>query len=206
MSDNSLGKLNSEESDFTEYLNEKRVFVGTLPTIVPSVISASKQIVSSFKSGGKLLICGNGGSASDSNHIATEFVNGLGPRIKYPLPAISLSADNAIITSCGNDFDFSQVFGAQISALGQENDCLMALSTSGNSRNILYALEVANEKRLGSLVLTGSNPNPRIFDLSENVICLPSNDTQSIQEGTMIVYHYICRYVIEYFRNESFDE
>ena len=198
-----LGNSKSEELIFAEYLHEKRDFVDTLPVIGPSVIRASKQLIRSFTVGGKLLICGNGGSASDSNHIATEFVNGLGPKLKYPLPAISLSADNSIITSCGNDFDFSQIFGAQVLALAQENDCIMALSTSGNSKNILYALEVAKTMRLGSVVLTGSNPNPRIFDLSENVVCLPSNDTQSIQEGSMIVYHYICRYVIEHFRSES---
>jgi D-sedoheptulose 7-phosphate isomerase len=195
--------LTYQDVGFDQYVLGKMEFFASIGKKSEEIKRACDLVVHVFKNSGKLLICGNGGSASDSNHIATEFVNGMGSNFKYPLPAISLAADNSVITSCGNDYDFSEIYSSQIAALGEPTDLLFALSTSGKSKNILLALESAKAKGMKTLILTGSVPNPRVNDLADVVVSLPSTNTQSVQEGMIIVFHYICGYVIEHMRDIS---
>src|SRR3990167_10255286 len=118
------------------------------------VISSARLIAEAFKNNRKLLICGNGGSAADSQHIAGEFVNRFMIE-RPPLPAIALTTDTSVITSIGNDYDFSQIFSKQVKAIGREGDAILAISTSGSSTNIIKALKAARDIGIKSIGLTG---------------------------------------------------
>jgi D-sedoheptulose 7-phosphate isomerase len=163
--------------------------VGELQEIVAEkIIMAANQIVNTFESGGKLLICGNGGSAADSQHLATEFVSSFSKDIKRKsLPAISLSSDVAFLTAYSNDFNFTGVFERQVEALGSNIDTLIVFSTSGNSENCLKALEKAKLIGMRSIAFTGASGS--IGTISDFVIEVPSTNTQHIQECHQICYH-----------------
>ena len=155
---------------------------------------ASEILINAFKLGNKVLFCGNGGSASDSNHIACEFVSKF-LKNRKALPAISLSSNNSIITAIGNDFSFEDIFERQIEALGNENDVLFCFSTSGKSKNILKAIKKAKEKGLKVIFLTGKNEVK-----NNNIDCIiqaPSDVTAEIQEMHTALYHIICEKVEE---------
>jgi D-sedoheptulose 7-phosphate isomerase len=162
---------------------------GELQEIVAEkLIMAANQIVNTFESGGKLLICGNGGSAADSQHLATEFVSSFSKDIKRKsLPAISLSSDVAFLTAYSNDFNFTGVFERQVEALGSNIDTLIVFSTSGNSENCLKALEKAKLIGIKSIAFTGASGSIGTF--SDFVIEVPSTNTQHIQECHQICYH-----------------
>lgn len=166
----------------------------TVDSQINEVIKASKQILEVFLSGNKILICGNGGSAADSQHLAAEFVssfqNGLARRA---LPAIALTTDSSILTAYSNDFDFSGIFGRQIEALGKSGDLLIVFSTSGKSRNCHLAIQAA--KRKGLRTLTLSRKNSELGLQSEVSINVESEDTQRIQEVHMFIYHTLCEIV-----------
>ena len=151
---------------------------------------AVQKIVSCFKNGGKLLICGNGGSAADANHLAAEFIN------KYmlerrPLPAISLSANQSNITAIGNDYSFDLVFSKQVEALAGKEDILIAISTSGKSKNVLEALKAAKKKSIFTILFTGANKSA-CSALSDISIHVPSTSTPRVQEYHLVLYHCIC--------------
>jgi D-sedoheptulose 7-phosphate isomerase len=157
-------------------------------TAAKNLIKAANQIVNTFESGGKLLICGNGGSAADSQHLATEFVSSFSKDIKRKsLPAISLSSDVAFLTAYSNDFNFTGVFERQVEALGSNIDTLIVFSTSGNSENCLKALEKAKLIGMKSIAFTGASGSIGTF--SDFVIEVPSTNTQHIQECHQICYH-----------------
>jgi len=154
------------------------------------IINFAKIIYKSLKDGGKLLICGNGGSAADAQHIAAEFVNRyLADR--SPLPALALTTDTSIITAVSNDFTFDQIFSKQIQALATKNDCLLAISTSGKSPNIINALKSAKSIGCATLSLTGKDGGdmPNHSDLT---LIVPSNETPVIQETHLVIEHLIC--------------
>ena len=151
--------------------------------------------MSSFEVGNKLLICGNGGSAADAQHLAAEFVIRLSHDIKRPaLPAISLTTDTSQLTAGGNDIGFENVFARQVEAYGRSGDILLGISTSGNSKNILRAFKLAKEKKLKTIGLLGAGggESKKICDIS---IVIPSNDVQHIQEAHITVEHIICEWV-----------
>ena len=153
------------------------------------------EIVSSFEVGNKLLICGNGGSAADAQHLAAEFVIRLSHDIKRPaLPAISLTTDTSQLTAGGNDIGFENVFARQVEAYGRSGDILLGISTSGNSKNILRAFKLAKEKKLKTIGLLGAGggESKKICDIS---IVIPSNNIQYIQEAHITVEHIICEWV-----------
>ena len=153
------------------------------------------EIVSSFEVGNKLLICGNGGSAADAQHLAAEFVIRLSHDIKRPaLPAISLTTDTSQLTAGGNDIGFENVFARQVEAYGRSGDILLGISTSGNSKNILRAFKLAKEKKLKTIGLLGAGggESKKICDIS---IVIPSNNVQYIQEAHITVEHIICEWV-----------
>jgi D-sedoheptulose 7-phosphate isomerase len=158
------------------------------------IVAVAGVIIEAFKSGKKLLICGNGGSAADSQHFAAEFVSSFSRDIRRPgLPAIALSTDTSIMTAYSNDYGFDGVFERQVEALGQKGDVLIAITTSGNSKNCIKAIEMAKSKGLVTVALT--QKNGFISKISDFSIGIPSKDTQHIQEVHIASYHIICEIV-----------
>jgi D-sedoheptulose 7-phosphate isomerase len=157
-------------------------------TASKSFLLASELIVNCFINGGKLLICGNGGSAADSQHLATEFVSSFNRHLsRKGLPAIALTTDTSVITAFANDFGFEGVFARQIEALGSEGDVLLLLSTSGNSQNCIRAVEQSRKMQMSSISLSGSGGV--ISELSDVAIKVPSTDTQIVQQCHIVAYH-----------------
>ncbi len=149
-------------------------------------------LVSAFSNGKKLLLCGNGGSAADAQHIATELVIRLSHEFKRPaLPAIALSTDSSNLTAGGNDIGFENTFARSVEALGNEGDVLIGISTSGNSENVLRAIKKAKEKRLQVIGLLGSGGG-RIKELCDVSVVVPSHHIGRIQEGHITIGHIIC--------------
>lgn len=161
-----------------------------LHTCTPEIEAAAQVIINTFKAGGKVLICGNGGSAADSQHIATEFVVRYA-KTRRPLAAIALTTDTSILTAHPNDFGFDTVFSRQVEALGKPGDTLLAISTSGNSPNIIAAVEQANAMQMNTIVLSGNNGG-KLANLSEHTIIVPSTVTARIQEMHILIAHWWC--------------
>ena len=157
------------------------------------IAAAVSAIVGSITAGGKVLACGNGGSASDAQHFAAEFV-GRFERERPGLAAISLSTDTSILTAIGNDYDFDAIFAKQVQALGSPGDVLLAITTSGNSANVLAAVEVARAKEMTVIALTGRQGGKMRGALTETDvhICVPHERTARIQEVHLLVIHCIC--------------
>ncbi|MDR0828426.1 MAG: D-sedoheptulose 7-phosphate isomerase [Desulfovibrio sp.] len=154
------------------------------------IAAAALRAADTLARGNKILICGNGGSAADAQHIAAEFVN----RFlidRPPLPALALTTDSSILTAIGNDFGFEQVFSKQVLALGQSGDMLLALSTSGNSANVLLALKAARERGLYCLGLTG-NKGGKMKELCDALINVEDAHTPLIQEMHIAAAHLLC--------------
>ena len=157
------------------------------------VISSARLIAEAFKNNRKLLICGNGGSAADSQHIAGEFVNRFMIE-RPPLPAIALTTDTSVITSIGNDYDFSQIFSKQVKAIGREGDAILAISTSGSSTNIIKALKAARDIGIKSIGLTGKGGG-KMADIVDILLNVDSDCTPRIQEVHITACHIICELV-----------
>ena len=155
---------------------------------------AANIIINAFKTGKKLLICGNGGSAADSQHIAAELV-GKFYRINRPaLPVIALNTNSSIITAIGNDFGYDRTFVRQVEAIGQKDDVLLAISTSGNSVNVLEASKLAREKDLKVISLTGGSGG-NLKEVSDVTFIVSSSNTPIIQNAHIAVCHIICELV-----------
>jgi len=157
------------------------------------IIQVVEAVTGALKAGNKILIFGNGGSAADAQHLAAEFVNRFLIE-RPPLPAISLSTDTSVITSIGNDYDFSEIFSKQIRAIGHAGDVAWGISTSGTSKNVMRGLEQAKKMGLVTIGLTGKDGGDiaAIVDYSLNV---SSNSTPRIQEVHITVGHVICQMV-----------
>ena len=157
------------------------------------IVAAVQAILASVTSGGKVLACGNGGSAADAQHFAAEFV-GRYERERPELAAIALTVDTSIITAIANDYNFDAIFSKQVRALGGAGDVLLALSTSGNSANVLAAIEAAHEREMTVVALTGRNGGKIAGVLRETDvhICVPHERTARIQEVHLLVLHCIC--------------
>jgi D-sedoheptulose 7-phosphate isomerase len=162
-------------------------------TIKPSIKFAIELIVNAFQNGNKLLICGNGGSAADSQHFAAEFT-GRYEMERKPLPAIALTTDTSALTAIGNDYSFDVVFSKQVEALGNAGDILFAISTSGNSKNVVKAIEVAQATGMQVITLTGKDGGAMVKMLRESdiSICAHVKRTARIQEIHILVMHTIC--------------
>ena len=166
-----------------------------------SINAAANMIAESFTKGNKILTCGNGGSASDAQHFAAEFINSFSKTLKRKaLPAISLNSDSSVLTAIANDTQFAKVFSRQVEAVGKPGDVLVVFSTSGKSENCINALITAKQKELSTIVFTQKN---RIsLTLSDIVIAVPSIDTQIIQECHIVAYHLIADLVEKYMFTE----
>jgi D-sedoheptulose 7-phosphate isomerase len=162
---------------------------------IDSIQSVANVMTDALNKGHKILLCGNGGSAADSQHLAAELVIRLSHEVVRPgLPAIALNTDTSILTAGGNDIGFSNVFARQIEALGQAGDILIGISTSGNSENILKALHTAGEKGLQTIGFLGGNGG-KAAALCDHSIIIPSENVQHIQEAHITVGHIIIELV-----------
>jgi len=159
------------------------------------IIDAVQILTDCFKKGNKLLLCGNGGSAADCQHIATELMIRLSHHIQRPaLPAIALTTDTSNLTAGGNDFGFENVFARNVEGLGNKGDVLLAISTSGNSPNVIKAVEMAHKKGMKVIGFLGGNGG-KLKDLADRPIVVPSSNVQRIQEGHITIAHIICELV-----------
>lgn len=159
-----------------------------------AIHASADALVAAFKGGNKVLICGNGGSAADSQHFAAEFVNAFSRDIdRKALPAIALSTDTSILTSIANDFEFENVFSRQVEAYGVPRDVLIVLTTSGSSKNCLNAVKVANS--MGLITIAFTKEHGQVSKHAHISIEVPSENTQHIQECHMLTYHVLTELV-----------
>jgi len=159
----------------------------------PLIATSAQHIVDALLKEKKILICGNGGSASDSQHFASELTNRFETE-RPALPALSLTTDSSALTSIANDYNFDQIFSRQIQALGQAGDVLVAISTSGNSENIIQAIKTAHAKEISCIILTGKDGGKLSQYLKETdiEIIVPSHETARIQETHIVIIHCLC--------------
>ena len=157
------------------------------------LVNIIEVLTAALKAGNKILIFGNGGSAADAQHIAAEFVNRFIIE-RPPLPAVALTTDTSVITSVGNDYDFSEIFSKQIRALGQPGDIAWGISTSGNSSNVMKGLETAKKMGLITLAFTGGDGGT-IGQIADLLLNVPSNSTARVQETHITASHAICELV-----------
>jgi len=174
-------------------LDDHIALVTALREMAPIIFNAAALVLDALASGGKVLLCGNGGSAADAQHIAGELV-GRFLKERRPLPALALHSNTSVLSAIGNDYGFEEVFARQVVAHGREGDVLMAISTSGNSPNILRAAVAASGNGLKVIGLTGAG-NARLRDLCDLCICVPSSSTPRIQEMHVLIGHLIAQLV-----------
>jgi D-sedoheptulose 7-phosphate isomerase len=157
------------------------------------IAQAAQLMTSVLLNGGKILSCGNGGSAADAQHFSSELLNRF-ERERQPLPAIALTTDSSTLTSIANDDDFSMVFAKQIRALGSSKDALLAITTSGNSRNIIQALIAAHDRNMHAIVLTGRDGGEAgaLIQHTDIEIRVPADSTARIQEVHLLILHCLC--------------
>jgi D-sedoheptulose 7-phosphate isomerase len=164
-----------------------------METLIEPITQAAEHIVERLMQGSKVFSCGNGGSAADAQHFSSEMLNRF-ERERPGLPAIALSTDTSTITSIGNDYSFDEIFAKQIRALAHPGDLLLAISTSGNSSNVIAAIEAAHEQDVGIIALTGKGGGEMQTILNEMdiEIQVPSDITARIQEVHLLVIHCLC--------------
>lgn len=155
-------------------------------------ITAAFGVLSrAFRAGNKVLLCGNGGSAADAQHIAAELLIRMSKKDRPALPAIALTTDTSALTAGGNDIGFENVFARQVEALGRESDVLIAISTSGNSENVLRAVKEARARKMMTIGLLGGEGG-NLRSMVDVAVIIPSGDTQRIQEGHICTAHILC--------------
>jgi len=176
-----------------EFLSHLEVINLTIETMQEKLELASLLVVETLKNGNKILLCGNGGSAADAQHIAAE-LTGRYKTERRGLPGIALTTDTSALTAIGNDYGYDRVFDRQVEALAQKGDLLIGISTSGNSTNIINALKVAREMGCKTLGLTGRDGGA-MNELCDINLVVPSNDTPRIQEMHILFAHTICQII-----------
>lgn len=163
------------------------------PVLAPAICSAAERIASSLLASGKVLSCGNGGSAGDAQHFSSEMLNRF-ERERPGLPAMALTTDTSTITSIANDYDYSEIFSKQVRALGLAGDVLLAISTSGNSANVNRAVTAAHEKGMSVIALAGRDGGEMsgLLNADDIEIRVPAESTARIQEVHLLVIHCLC--------------
>ncbi|BDQ28702.1 D-sedoheptulose 7-phosphate isomerase [Helicobacter ailurogastricus] len=177
----------------TEFLEHIQTTQETLAHLAPTLAFSGDLLLDTLKKGNKILICGNGGSAADSQHFAAE-LTGRYKRERQGLPAVALSTDTSALTAIANDYGYDRVFARQVEALGRAGDCLVGISTSGNSANVLLALKKAQEMDLSTLGLSGRGGGAMRALCTHNLI-VPSANTPRIQEMHILMIHLLCDFV-----------
>lgn len=165
----------------------------TLETQLPVIVAIARRIVDTFQRGNRVLLCGNGGSAADAQHIAAEFVSRF-RRERRGLPAVALTTDTSILTAIGNDYGYERVFARQVEALGQPGDAVIGISTSGTSASVLAAMRTARDGGMTTIGLAGATGG-LLIDHVEVCLCVPSHNTARIQEVHITVAHVVCEIV-----------
>jgi D-sedoheptulose 7-phosphate isomerase len=170
-----------------------RLKLSAAATLTAPVARAGRLFAQSLKAGNKALACGNGGSAADSQHFVAELINRF-ERERPPLAAVALTTDTSTLTSIANDYAYQQVFSKQLRAIGRRGDVLLAISTSGNSANVLDAVQAAHELRIQTVALTGAGGGKiaAALDSGDVSICVPHKQTARIQEVHLLVLHCLC--------------
>jgi len=176
--------------EFKEALEELRGILARIEGLGGGVKKASEIIAEAVRSGHKVLVCGNGGSATDAQHFAAELVGKL-RNDRDPLPAVALTSDTAVLTAISNDYGYSEVFSRQVEALGNGGDVLVAISTSGRSENVNRAVDVALKKGMRVIYLTGGNARVR----GDVVLSVPAENVQRVQEVHRFLLHVIAESV-----------
>lgn len=165
-------------------------------TLAGEIDALAAEMVERLRAGGKLMVCGNGGSAADAQHIAGEFINRF-LRERRPYAGIALTTDTSVITAIGNDYDFSEIFSKQIAGLGRAEDVLLCISTSGNAANVLKAVEAARGLGILTVALTGGEGG-RLAPLCDRVLSVScTRSTPRIQEGHQLIFHALCERIEE---------
>lgn len=182
--------------DFSEQISQHRSVLDRLVELEPAFNRVVACVIKTLENGGKIVLCGNGGSAADAQHIAAELV-GRFKQERRALPAIALTTDSSIITAVGNDYGYEEVFARQVAALATEHDLLWVLSTSGHSVNITKALEVARKVACTTVGFLGKSGGSALA-LCDVALVVPSEDTARIQEMHMLLYHAVCAAVDKY--------
>ena len=176
-----------------ECLNEHIQTAKKMTELLPLIEKAGKLCLEALKDNKKILIAGNGGSAADAQHFSAE-LTGRFKKERISLPAIALTTDTSALTAIGNDYGYEYVFSRQLEGLGNEGDIFIGISTSGNSQNIINAINKAKDKNIKIITLTGKNGG-KMKDLGDINIIIPSNDTPRIQEMHIMVLHMICELI-----------
>ena len=182
--------INRISENFSESAHLK---LQSMDALAAPIAAAAERMVQCLRQDGKILACGNGGSAADSQHFAAELLNRF--EMERPgLAAMALTTDTSTLTSIANDYDYEQVFSKQVRALGQKHDLLLAISTSGNSKNVLAAMHAAHENGMGVNALTGRNGGTMAEALgsADIQICVPAQNTARIQEVHLLTLHCLC--------------
>ena len=182
--------INRISENFSESAHLK---LQSMDALAAPIAAAAERMVQCLRQDGKILACGNGGSAADSQHFAAELLNRF--EMERPgLAAMALTTDTSTLTSIANDYDYEQVFSKQVRALGQKHDLLLAISTSGNSKNVLAAMHAAHENGMGVIALTGRNGGTMAEALgsADIQICVPAQNTARIQEVHLLTLHCLC--------------
>jgi D-sedoheptulose 7-phosphate isomerase len=165
----------------------------SMDALAKPIAAAAERMVQCLRGDGKILACGNGGSAADSQHFSAELLNRF--EMERPgLAAIALTTDTSTLTSIGNDYDFELIFSKQVRALGHKNDVLLAITTSGNSKNVLAAVAAAHENGMRVVALTGHNGGrmTEVLQPSDIHVCVPAQSTARIQEVHLLTLHCLC--------------
>ena len=181
--------MNATEN-LTQAIQEHQVMFQQLGALIPQISQVAEELKACLKRGGKILLMGNGGSAADSQHIAAEIV-GRYKKERRGLAAIALTTDTSIITSVGNDYGYDYIFARQIEALCRPEDVVIGITTSGNSKNVVAAIEEANSIGATTIGLTGGSGG-KLSGLCKINLVMPSNDTPRIQEAHIFVGHSLC--------------
>ena len=187
----SVDKSQLIEMRLTESANVKKLVA---ERCIGPITAAANLLEVCFRSGGKLMICGNGGSAADAQHMATELVSRLTVGMERPgLPAIALTTDTSFLTAFSNDVNFDGIFERQVQALGNSGDVLVGISTSGNSAYVVKAVDLAAKNEIKTIVLCGSGG--KLSDMGDIVISVPNLNTQYIQESHIAIEHILCELI-----------
>jgi phosphoheptose isomerase len=185
--------MSNISSNLNRAISDSVRMLELLKNLEPEVSRVADLIGECFRTGNKLLMCGNGGSAADASHFATELVVRF-TKDRRALPAICLASDSGILTACGNDYGFDKIFARQVAAFGQAGDVLICFSTSGNSKNVLRALEEAKARKLKTIAFLGRDGGSTT-GIADIDLLVKDDSTARIQEGHQLLIHVLCEII-----------